>query len=206
MWSWRHRWRFAWVTSPSASRCGPLATISTSRSVSSSRSALIVGYSFGADVAPFLVNRLPEPAKARVRTLTLLGPSATASFEFHVANWFVGSGDARYPVRPEVERSSAPVTCVSGTDETDSICRDIKATHVRMASVGRGHHFSGEYGQLVDLILRQITAASVKDRPAAADAAPVGIPARSVQGESDAGSGERPAPATPPPSSGKTLH
>ena len=139
---------------------------------------LIVGYSFGADVAPFLVNRLPEAVKARVTAVTLLGPSATASFEFHVTNWLVGGGDARYPVRPEVERSSAPVTCVSGIDEADSVCRDIRAAHVRMASVGRGHHFSGEYGQLVDLILRQLPPASVKDRPVAVDDAPAAIPAR----------------------------
>ena len=139
---------------------------------------LIVGYSFGADVAPFLVNRLPQSVKARVTAITLLGPSATASFEFHVASWLAGGGDARYPVRPEVERSSAPVTCVSGTDEADSVCRDIKAAHVQMASVGRGHHFSGDYGQLVDLILRQITHASVKDRPVAVNDEPAAIPAR----------------------------
>ena len=138
---------------------------------------LIVGYSFGADVAPFLVNRLPQSVRARVTALTLLGPSATASFEFHVTNWLVGGGDERYPVRPELERLSAPVTCVSGTDETDSVCRDITA-HVHMASVGRGHHFSGEYGELVDLILRQITPASVRDRPVASDGAPSAIPAR----------------------------
>ena len=128
---------------------------------------LIVGYSFGADVAPFLVNRLPESTKGRVRAVTLLGPAATASFEFHVTNWLVGGGDARYPVRAEVERLPAPVTCVSGTDEIDSVCRQIKAAHVRVASVGRGHHFSGEYGQLVDLILRQVTSAPEKDRPVA---------------------------------------
>ena len=92
---------------------------------------LIVGYSFGADVAPFLVNRLPESVQARVTAVTLLGPSATASFEFHVTNWLVGGGDARYPVRPEIERSSAPVTCVSATDEADSVCREIRAAHVR---------------------------------------------------------------------------
>jgi len=115
---------------------------------------LIVGYSFGADVAPFLVNRLPEAVRSRVAAMTLLGPAATASFEFHVTNWLVASGDARYPVRAEVERSTTPVTCVSGTDEPDSVCRGITAPHVRLASVGRGHHFSGEYGQLVDLILR----------------------------------------------------
>ncbi len=116
---------------------------------------LIVGYSFGADVAPFLFNRLPESVKARVTGLTLLGPSATASFEFHVTDWLVGDEDARYPVPQEIERSSVPVTCVSATDEDDSVCRDIRGPHVQLASVGRGHHFSGEYGQLLDLILQQ---------------------------------------------------
>ena len=64
------------------------------------------------------------------------------------------------------------MTCVSATDEADSVCRDISAAHVRMASVGRGHHFSGEYGELLDLILQQITPASVKGRPVAAQTAP----------------------------------
>ena len=115
---------------------------------------LVVGYSFGADIAPFLVNRLPESTRGHVMALTLLGPSTTAAFEFHMSNWLAGGGDARYPVRPEVERLPAPVTCVSATDEADSVCRDITGAHVRRASVGRGHHFSGEYGQLLDLILR----------------------------------------------------
>jgi type IV secretory pathway VirJ component len=114
---------------------------------------LIVGYSFGADVAPFLVNRLPESIRTEVTALTLLGPSTTAAFEFHMTDWLVSGGDPRYEVRPEVERSSAPVTCVSATDEEDSVCRDITGAHVRRASVGRGHHFSGEYDQLLDLIL-----------------------------------------------------
>jgi type IV secretory pathway VirJ component len=133
---------------------------------------LIVGYSFGADVVPFLFNRLPDSVKARVRALTLLEPSATASFEFHVTDWLVGSDDPRYPVPPEIERASVPVTCVSATDDADSVCRDISAPHVQLASVGRGHHFSGEYDQLLDLILQQITPASVKGRPVAAHSAP----------------------------------
>jgi type IV secretory pathway VirJ component len=116
---------------------------------------LIVGYSFGADVAPFLLNRLPEQTRAHVVGLTLLGPSQNATFEFHVSNWFGGGRDARYPTRPEIEHTSAPVTCVSATDETESVCRDLSAKHVRVAAVGAGHHFSGEYGRLIDLILQQ---------------------------------------------------
>jgi len=128
---------------------------------------LVVGYSFGADVAPFLVNRLPAPVKARVTGLTLLGPSATASFEFRMTDWLMGGGDSRYPVPAEVERVSVPVTCVSATDEPDSVCRGIAAAHVRRATVGRGHHFGGEYDRLLDLVLRP-PPASAKDRPVAA--------------------------------------
>jgi type IV secretory pathway VirJ component len=45
---------------------------------------LLVGYSFGADVLPFLVNRLPSSALARISSVSLLGLSDTAAFEFHV--------------------------------------------------------------------------------------------------------------------------
>lgn len=114
---------------------------------------LIVGYSFGADVAPFLVNRLPEELKRRAE-LTLLGPSMTAAFEFRVASWLGGGGDRRYPTAPEIDRLSVPVTCVSATDEPDSVCRTVRAARGRSVTVGQGHHFSGEYGRLVDLILR----------------------------------------------------
>jgi type IV secretory pathway VirJ component len=124
----------------------------------------IVGYSFGADVAPFLVNRLPQSARAHIAGLALLGPSPTASFEFHVSEWLGGREDARYPTRPEVERTLLPVTCVRGSDELDSVCRTINSAHVRVAAVGNGHHFGGEYAQLVELIVRQVTMAAAVGR------------------------------------------
>lgn len=118
------------------------------------RRVLIVGYSFGADVVPFLVNRLPAQVKTQVGEVVLLGPSEAAAFEFHLASWLGGGGEDRYPTAPEIERLPAPVLCVSGEDETDSICRRLAGTRIRSASVGHGHHFGGEYARLVELILR----------------------------------------------------
>jgi type IV secretory pathway VirJ component len=114
---------------------------------------LLVGYSFGADVLPFLVNRLPAPALARIGSVSLLGLSDTAAFEFRVASWLGGGGDIRHPTAPEVARMTVPVTCVHGADERDSACLALKAPHVRIVPVGRGHHFGGDYGRLVELIL-----------------------------------------------------
>jgi type IV secretory pathway VirJ component len=114
---------------------------------------VLVGYSFGADVTPFLVNRLPAPALARIRSVNLLGLSDTAAFEFHVASWLGGGGDQRHPTVPEVGRLRVPVTCVHGTDEKDSACLDLKGAGVRVVPLGSGHHFGGHYERLVDLIL-----------------------------------------------------
>lgn len=115
---------------------------------------LLVGYSFGADVLPFLVSRLSTETRARVAGVALLGLSNTAAFEFHVASWLGGGGNPRYPTVPEVERLTVPVTCVFGADESDSACRSLKGPHVKAVAVGEGHHFGNDYARVVELILK----------------------------------------------------
>lgn len=114
---------------------------------------LLVGYSFGADVAPFLANRLPDASRRRVAGLGLLGLSANASFSFHVTSWLGGGGEARYPTVPEVERFARPVLCVSGSDERDSACAALHGAHVRRLELPGGHHFGGQYDRIAAALL-----------------------------------------------------
>jgi type IV secretory pathway VirJ component len=117
---------------------------------------LLVGYSFGADVLPFVVNRLPPDLRARVATVNLLGVDSNASFEINIAAW-VGSDDGGPPTRPEISALGAvPILCVYGAGESDSICPSLPQssdTHIALAQVGKGHHFSGEYATLAQRIL-----------------------------------------------------
>ena len=115
---------------------------------------LLIGYSFGADVLPFLVNRLSPAERARVAKVMLLGLETTAAFEFHVSDWIGQSRGPEYPTIPEVDQLTMPVTCVQGAGEEDSACPKVRNPRLRLATVGEGHHFSGEYERLVDLILR----------------------------------------------------
>ena len=117
---------------------------------------IVVGYSFGADVAAFLVNRLPASVKAHVQRVALLGPSDPAAFEFRVASWLGGGGDPRYPTRPELDRLDIPTVCVASRDERDSVCVPASRINprVRAETLGEGHHFSGQYNRLVLLILQ----------------------------------------------------
>ncbi len=115
----------------------------------------LVGYSFGADVLPFLVARLAPEMKARIAHVTLLGLSPNASFEFHVAEWLGGGPTTDYRTVPEVERLTVPVTCVYGASERDSACPALRGGHISAVTVGEGHHFSGDYRRLGAIILRQ---------------------------------------------------
>src|SRR6202035_1778184 len=78
------------------------------------KQVLLVGYSFGADVLPFVVNRLPADLRAKVATVSLLGLDSNASFEVTVADW-LGSDAAGPATRPELAHLGAtPVLCIYG--------------------------------------------------------------------------------------------
>jgi type IV secretory pathway VirJ component len=114
----------------------------------------IVGYSFGADVASFLVNRLPVALKQQVASVALLAPSPTATFEFHMTDWIRSRADARYPTAREIAQVRLPVTCVAPRDEPDSVCHAVKSASLHAVTLGGGHHFGADYKGLAALILR----------------------------------------------------
>ncbi|MBS0395197.1 MAG: virulence factor family protein [Proteobacteria bacterium] len=118
------------------------------------REVLLVGYSFGADVLPFLYNRLPPDLRAQVRSVSLLAPSDAATFEFHVSDWIPGAGGGGRPTRPEIARmGEARLLCIYGADESDSPCRGLEGPGRRGVALAGGHHFGGDYESLARQVL-----------------------------------------------------
>lgn len=115
---------------------------------------LLVGYSFGADVLPFIVARLPEDLRARVRLVTLLGLSRRASFEIRVADWLRGPDAAALPTLPEIARlHGVPLLCVYGAGESDDPCPELAAGGASVERIGDGHHLGGDYAAIAAQIL-----------------------------------------------------
>lgn len=86
---------------------------------------VLIGYSRGADMMPFIANRLAQDLRERIKLVALVGLSPRASFEFH---WSDLIRDARratdLPVGPELERlRGTRILCVYGVDDKDSACR-----------------------------------------------------------------------------------
>ena len=114
---------------------------------------ILIGFSQGADVLPFALNRLPERTRAMVKLTALLAPAQKASFEFKVSNWLGPSGDK--PVLPEAQKLQAAGTlCVHGKEEKQSLCPLLAPQHARVVTLPGSHHFDGDFPGLALRILR----------------------------------------------------
>jgi type IV secretory pathway VirJ component len=116
---------------------------------------ILAGYSQGADVLPFALNRMPAASRRFVTKAVLMGLGEHASFEFHVGNWLGSDDDDALPVRPEAARLDARKTlCIYGADEKDSLCPALAPAHAEAIVLPGGHHFDGAYDELAASILR----------------------------------------------------
>jgi type IV secretory pathway VirJ component len=122
--------------------------------------AIVVGYSFGADVVPFMVRRLPNDLHAHVRLVALLGVSRTAEFEFHLSDWLGGSGSSdALPTLPEIRAlrralDDTPILCFYGAEEHDTVCKELEPSVASAVALGGGHHFGGDYTAIAERIVQ----------------------------------------------------
>jgi type IV secretory pathway VirJ component len=118
------------------------------------KKVVLIGYSFGADVLPFMVRRLDPAIRSQVVKVALLGLSDSADFEFHLSDWTGGERDDSLPVRPEVEAlQDRPILCVYGREEEDSLCPQLATPNLTRFETGGGHHFGGEVESVATAIL-----------------------------------------------------
>ena len=115
---------------------------------------LLIGYSRGADVLPFMINRLPPDVRVSIAAIALIGPEPLIDFRFHPW-WDLFHGrEQQFAVKPEVDKlRGANVVCIYGLREQDSLCPQLDRGAFTLIPQPGGHHFAGSYGQLVDAIL-----------------------------------------------------
>ncbi len=129
----------------------------------------LVGYSFGADILPFVYNRLPADLRRQVLLVSLLAPSRTIEFEIHVTDWLGGGADDDdLPIPPEAARLPADkLQCIyADEDDADSLCTDPSVPPAVVVRRPGDHHFDGDYealGAVVEeAILRRLPRRAAK--------------------------------------------
>jgi type IV secretory pathway VirJ component len=118
------------------------------------RRVVLVGYSFGADALPILLERLPAETRARVRAMALISPADRAHLAFRFASWFDIPLPGGYPLAPALADDRAtPVLCVQAAYDPRAACHSFPPLAIQTADLPGGHHYFGERQRLATLIL-----------------------------------------------------
>lgn len=120
---------------------------------------VLIGYSRGADVLPFMVNRLAAAERALVNEIVLLGVEPLIDFQFHVGDWLSSKAhETALPVMPEMQKlANNNVLCIYGAGERDtSLCPKLDRSKFTVEEMKGGHHFGGDYDKLTNIILGQL--------------------------------------------------
>ncbi len=117
---------------------------------------LLIGYSRGADVLPFMASRLPGDIRDMTQIIALLGLAPMIDFKYSPPWHMVTKShkEPMYEVKPEVEKLRGQnVLCVHGAKEKDSLCLALDKSAFKVIAEPGGHHFAGKYRDIADIIL-----------------------------------------------------
>jgi type IV secretory pathway VirJ component len=106
---------------------------------------MLIGYSLGAELVPFVANRLPLAIKSNLVSVVMLSPEATTDFEIHISNMLgLGNKQNTYNVIEEITRmKNILAICIFGENEKSTVPGLLKDTPVKIALIPGDHHFKG---------------------------------------------------------------
>lgn len=124
------------------------------------RPFIIMGYSFGADVASFIPANISAETLENIKDLILLQPSSSTDFEIKLADLYGSSAkriDRKYNILKELNRLSTPKTlCLFSVEEKDPLKEELKNAHLSVEVLPGDHRFNYDYPLLIDRIIKFI--------------------------------------------------
>lgn len=124
---------------------------------------VIVGESFGADMTPMAVERLPAPLRARLAAVTLLVPTRTIDLRISLAEWLGWA-------RPDADAATVarrigtvPMLCIRGSKEPASLCPLLTMPNVRSTVLPGNHYLDHDYDRIAATIERALPSDGTRD-------------------------------------------
>jgi type IV secretory pathway VirJ component len=118
-------------------------------------SFVLVGYSFGACVAPFIANNFSKILKDALKGVYCISPDETADFEIHISDMLSFNNKEKYDVLSELKKIIAfnPV-CIFGNEEDTELRKHFSMTGVKIETLHGSHHYNNDYNSLATVIYR----------------------------------------------------
>lgn len=118
---------------------------------------VLVGYSFGADVMPFILNLLPKELHDKVLVTFIMASSGSTDFEIHWSDILGGNSKRSMDVVSEINKiAEERLVIISASDDRNlDISRITLSKYTREVLPG-GHHFDGDTDEITRVILNHI--------------------------------------------------
>jgi type IV secretory pathway VirJ component len=117
---------------------------------------VLVGYSFGADVMPFIVNKLPDSIQKKLVSVILLAPSSSTDFEIHWTDIFGGHTKRSMDVVAAINKMNVPRTVViMGEDDMAYFpAKTVQVKNYVLEVLPGSHHFAGDTDKVADNMMK----------------------------------------------------
>jgi type IV secretory pathway VirJ component len=104
---------------------------------------ILAGFSFGAEILPFLYTRLPLDLKQKVKQIVLITPASTSDFVVHVTDMMGIDHNYGYDVVKEVEKiKTTKVLAIFGEKEESTFPASHKQENFQITFIKGSHHFT----------------------------------------------------------------
>ena len=118
---------------------------------------VLIGYSFGADVVPFILNRLPKNMNDKIIVSYLMASSGNTDFEIHWSDILGGSTKRSMDVVTELNKLvNNKIVIITASDDKHLAANEIKLKRYTREILPGGHHFDGDTDEIVKVILNDM--------------------------------------------------
>lgn len=119
---------------------------------------VLIGYSFGADVLPFIIGRLSKNMHENLRVSFMLASSGTTDFEIHWSDIMGENIKRSMDVVSEINKLAGDnIVIVTASDEHTLNLNEIALKKYTHEILPGGHHFDGDTEEVASVLLRHIT-------------------------------------------------
>ena len=118
---------------------------------------ILVGFSFGAEITPFLFEQLPPELKEKVKMVVLLTPAKTSDFHIHLRDMVgLDKKDETYDVAEETAKiTTLKVLAIYGKKEKNNFLRNNDQPNIKVLDIKGGHDFK-DSKTVFDLIMKEL--------------------------------------------------
>ncbi len=121
---------------------------------------VLIGQSFGADMIPVGLSQMPAALRDKITMVGLIVPTDTLFLRAspsELFNWAAPDADALVTAR---QLNWLPVTCISGREETTSLCPHMTSANLRQVSLPGDHYLDHDADGLHRVLLEAIDRAA----------------------------------------------